>query len=304
MRISAIVPCYNEEDNVRLFYIRISRALAAYDDYEIIFVDDGSSDETLLTIKRLANSDSRVKYLSLDRNYGLEVASRVGFQYASFEWCVQYDADLQSPPEETCKLVAKALEGYDVVFAVRCSRADPLYRIVASKIQHFIARRLLKIDLSAGASVFRIVKTSLAWKVINYPTRSPYFIATVPLVTSSWTSVPTSHDKRLSGKTKWTVKKLILHSFDLFFGYSDVPLTTLSFMAAVLIAAMGFVLVEGVAGSPTIIWMSMCAVAVFQLIIISVIGAYLRRPLTGIAWHKLAGVKESNIASVTLMSQR
>lgn len=218
--VSAIVPCFNEEDGVEQAYREIRRQLTRYATWELIFIDDGSSDRTLEKIKRIAAADAGVKYLSLSRNYGLEAAFSAGFKYASMQWTVQLDADLQSPPEEMHKLLAKAIEGYDVVFGVREDRQDPWLRRAGSSAQHWLARRFLGIELLPGASVWRVVRTSVAKKIVALRQGTPYFIATVPLVGARYTGVATTHNPRRSGTPKWSFRRLFAHSLDLFFGFS------------------------------------------------------------------------------------
>ncbi|RPI78053.1 MAG: glycosyltransferase [Desulfobacteraceae bacterium] len=224
IKISAIIPCMNEEGNIRQVYERISKALSIYEDFELIFLDNASSDNTLQLVKSLAERDPKVKYIAYSKNVGFERSFRNGFEYASFEWCVQYDADLQSPPEETHKLVEKTRQGYDVVFGVREDRDDPFYRVAGSHLLQWTAKHLFRIDVPKGASVFRILRTSIARDIIHFPTRATYFIATVPLVTSRYALVTTAHHARQWGKSKYGFQEIFSHSFELFFGFSQIPL--------------------------------------------------------------------------------
>src|SRR5829696_8676657 len=146
-QITAVVPCFNEEDCISSAHREISSVLAEFDDYEIVFVDDGSTDGTFAQIRELAAADPHVRYLSFMRNFGLEAAFSAGFRYARFPWTVQFDADLQSPPTELPKLFHVALDGYDAVFARRINRNDPWYRTVGSNLQHWLARRAFGIEL-------------------------------------------------------------------------------------------------------------------------------------------------------------
>jgi glycosyltransferase involved in cell wall biosynthesis len=236
--VTAIVPCFNEEEGVEQAYVEIREQLDRYAEAELLFIDDGSTDRTLEEIKRLAAADPTVKYLSFARNYGLEAAFSAGFKYARNEWTVQLDADLQSPPEEMHKLLARAVEGYDVVFGVRENRQDPWLRRVGSSAQHWFARRFLGIELLPGASVWRVVRTSVAKKIVALRLGTPYFIATVPLVGARYTGVTTSHNPRRGGTPKWTFRRLFAHSLDLFFGFS-YRLAGLAFAFLGLSACLG-----------------------------------------------------------------
>ena len=276
---SAIIPCLNEEENIPEAYQRINDALTPYTDFEMIFIDDGSSDATLENIKEIAQRDARVKYISFSKNFGLEAAFRAGFKYAAKDWCIQFDADLQSPPEEVYKLIDKAQEGYDVVFGIRRGRKDSLTRRLGSKLQQLIAKHLFRINLPIGASVYRLVRTSVAKKIIRVPTSAPYFIATVPLVTRRYTTVETSHSRRRRGKSSWRIARLIAHSFDLFFGFSYIPLVFLWFLLLVGCLISLVIIATGIAGHdlsgffPTGYFLSQLLI----LLACAILGEYLRR---------------------------
>ncbi|WP_310620631.1 glycosyltransferase family 2 protein [Flexibacterium corallicola] len=291
MKISAIVPCYNEEENLAAAFDAYISALSDYDDYEIIITDDGSTDRSLDIIKEYAARNSRIKFISFSRNFGNCAAFRIGYRYAKFDWCVQYDCDLQSPPEETHRLVAKLDEGYDVVFGTRNNRDDPLYRVWGTKIQQFIAHKLFGVDVPKDASVFRVMRTSVARDVINYPARSQYFIATVPLVTHNYTSVVTEHNARRAGDSKWTLGNMLSHSFDLFLGFSLAPLT---FIWALLVAALG-VLGFGLLINGSIESGTLSLLAVFNLLALAILGEYIKRPFSQNLPYKQVYVKETNI---------
>ncbi len=222
--VTAMVPCYNEEACIERAYQTIRVEIDRYDDGEILFIDDGSADRTLELIKQFAAADNRVKYISFSRNFGLEAAFSAGFAYAAKEWTVQLDADLQSPPNEMHRLVDKALEGYDLVFGIREDRKDPWIRKTGSRVQQWIAHKLLAIPLPLRASVFRAVRTSVARKIVATGVTSPYFIATAPLIGARYTAIPTEHQPRTAGSAKWNMLKLISHSMDLWIGYSVRPL--------------------------------------------------------------------------------
>ena len=277
--ITAMIPCYNEIDCVERAYQEIRSELAAYDDVELLFVDDGSTDGTLEAIKGFAAADPRVKYLSFARNFGLEAAFSAGFKYASKPWTVQFDADLQSPPEEMHRLVDKALEGYDVVFAVRENRQDPWYRRLGTSGHQLIARRWLGIELPPGASVFRIVKTSVARKVVDSRLSTPYFIATAPLLGARYTTLPTSHRPRVDGQGKWNLRKLVSHAVELFVGFSFRPLVWLSALAAVVVVAGVTVLALALAGrfGPTELAEASLVTGLITLVTLAVVARYLVR---------------------------
>jgi polyisoprenyl-phosphate glycosyltransferase len=234
LSISAIIPCYNELAAIDVAYRDIKAALASYDDVELLFVDDGSTDGTLELIKRLADADPGVRYIALARNYGLAASAAAGFKYASKQWSVQFDADLQSPATEAHRLIAKALEGYDAVFSVRRGRqrGDAWPRRLGSAAANWFARRLLGIELPAGAWSFRVVRTSVAKKLVALDLPLRYFIATLPRLSARYTSMPTEHRRRRHGRSKFGLRRLIVLAIELFFGFSYRPLALLPLLAA------------------------------------------------------------------------
>jgi len=230
--LTVVVPCLNEAPNVVPVYEEIVTELDQYDNLEILFVDDGSTDGTLDAIRSLAALDHRVSYLSFTRNFGLEAAFSAGYRYARNDWILHLDADLQFPPAEAHHLVVAAQAGYDAVFGIRVARKDRWLRRFSSGATDFIARRLLHIEIPRGATSFRLVRSALARRIVTLDVGTPYFLATVPRLTSAWTTVPTAHRARLRGAAKVTFRGLAKHVMGLFISYSDRP------MAAVAVAAL------------------------------------------------------------------
>ncbi len=242
--ISAVVPCLNEEECLDRAYVEITAGLAGFADYEIIFIDDGSTDRTLEMIKGFAAVDPRVHYLSFTRNFGLEAAFGAGFRYATKPWIVQFDADLQSPPHELPKLIAVAEQGHDVVFAMRSRRKDPSWRRFGSLAQHWVARHVFAIEMPWRGSIFRVIRTSVAQKIVALNLGTPYFLATVPLVGARYASVATEHHPRQAGIAKWNLQQLVRHSMELYTAFSYRLLAMVQLSALFAIAA----LVAGVVG--------------------------------------------------------
>lgn len=281
--ISAVVPCYNEEDCLPRAYAEISDVLAEFGEYEMIFIDDGSTDGTLDLIKQFAATDPRVRYLSFTRNFGLEAAFSAGFRYARYPWTVQFDADLQSPPTELPKLMAKSLEGYDVVFAMRIQRRDPWYRRWGSDLQHWLARRVFNIELPRRGSIFRVVRSSVAKKIVALNLGTPYFLATVALVGARYTSVPTEHRPRLAGRAKWNLRKLFAHTVELYTGFSFRFFSLVYLLAGACTALAGAVALGTLIGNLSASVVSTLTVALVAGIAVdlAVISRYLVRIIRG-----------------------
>jgi glycosyltransferase involved in cell wall biosynthesis len=282
--ITAFIPCFNEVEQVDAVHAAIDAELSRYPDLEILFVDDGSTDGTLAKVKALCAKDPRVRYVSFSRNFGLEAAHGAGFRYASRTWVVQLDADLQSPPAEAPKLIAKALEGYDVVYGIRRERHDPLFRRLGSAAQQRLAQRLFGVDLVYGSSVFRVVRASVARRAVDLRLATPYFVATLPLLGVRWATVDVEHRQRSGSRSRYAVWRLFTHSAELFFGFSLRPFVWLYLAIAgvlpVVVAAGRFGIVAG---------------EVVLLGAVAVLAAYVHRLVRGSVRPALFYVREANI---------
>jgi hypothetical protein len=242
--LTVVIPCFNEVDNVEPAYREITNDLAHYS-LELLFVDDGSSDGTLTEIRALAAADPRVRYLSFSRNFGFEAAFSAGYRYASRPWVLHIDADQQFPAAEAEKLIEAAEQGNDAVFGVRTNRQDPLLRRWGTAAFHFLGRRVLRIEIPPGATAFRLVRAELARKIVDLRLGTPYFLATVPRLTSRYTCVPVAHRARERGESKVGMGFLTSHAIELFVGFTR-RLTTAASATALLAAGLG-VLAAGAA---------------------------------------------------------
>ncbi len=265
--MTAVVPCFNEADNVEHAYSEIVAELGDVD-LEVLFVDDGSSDDTLAKVRALAKTDPRVQYLSFTRNFGFEAAFSAGYRYASKPWVLHVDADVQFPVTEAHKLVAAAEAGQDAVFGVRETRHDPLVRRAGARFYHFVARRLLGIELPPGATTFRLVRTELARAIVDLRLGTPYFLATVPRLTNRYTTVPVTHRARERGGSKLNFRWLVGHAMGLFVGFSNRMATAASLLALFAAAVAGLGAVGAAAG---LLWTDGFAAVVLGVLFVAMV---------------------------------
>lgn len=241
---SVVIPCCNEEEYVDLIYDRLKAVLEPLGDFEIIYIDDGSTDRTLELVKALSERDDRVKYLSFTRNFGLEAGMRAGFKYASKRWIIQIDADLQSPPETIPDLIAKAEEGYDAVFALRQNRKDGALKIIGSAGQHYLSKHVFGIDMPQHASTFRIIDTRVAKKVVqNSETAYLYFMPEAVATGLRYAFVEVPHLPREMGESKFKLGMSLRSTWDLFLGHSLVPLSF--FMGVTILSLLALFVTNG-----------------------------------------------------------
>lgn len=253
--LSVVVPCFNEVDNIVPCYEEIVRELGDRT-LELIFVDDGSTDGTLEKIVALADRDPRVRYLTFTRNYGFEAAFSAGYRYASMPWLLHIDADQQFPADQARLLIEAAESGYDAVFGVRTNRKDPVLRRWGTGAFHFVARRVLHMELPFGATAFRLVRTPLAKTVVALRMGNPHFFATVPRLTNRYTTVQVAHRARQRGTSKVGFGWLASHAIELFVGFTRRLATIISvacFVAAVVAVLLGLAVATGLASGPAVV---------------------------------------------------
>jgi dolichol-phosphate mannosyltransferase len=285
--LSVVVPVLNEEENVGELTRRLVNVLdAEQEHFEIVFVDDGSIDQTAARLRRLSADEPRLRVLRLARNYGQEAAVQAGMLRAQGRWIVQTDGDLQHPPEEIPKLLRMRDQGYEVVYGARSERRDPLHRVIASKAMVLVMRHVLGIQLPRDVTTFRLVDGEVARLVASLPEKRKFFSALTEWSGARTISVPVAHDARRAGKTKYNFAQLLNHTFDLMVGFSVRPLRIIGLVGAgFAVAGIAFALfriAQKLLGVPitmgyTSLFSAIVVVGGLQLIALSVIGEYVGR---------------------------
>lgn len=223
--LSVIVPVYNEEDNIRECYRRLTKVLTSTNkSYEIIFINDGSTDRTQSILVEIHQNDERIMVINFIRNFGQTPAIMAGIDASSGEYVLTIDADLQSPPEEITKLVSEISKGYDLVYGTREHRDDALYRKLSSRLLHFFSTKLFHIQLPEDASSFRILKREMVENIKLAHNHDTSISAITAWLTDNYKCIPTSHVGRAKGKTKYNFFQLIILAFDRIVGFSKTPL--------------------------------------------------------------------------------
>lgn len=284
---SVVIPVLDEEGNVRELYERLVRVLEATGSpFEIVFVDDGSRDQTFPLLRAIASSDPRVKVVRFARNYGQEAAVQAGILRASGRFIVQMDGDLQNPPEELPKLLAMRDRGFEIVYGVRAKRKDPWHRVVASRAMVFVMSKILGIELPEDVTTFRVIDARVAKLIAGLPERKKFFSALAVWTGARSATVQVAHAARSAGATKYTLGKLTNHTFDLMVGFSDRPLRIIGGVGAV-VALVGvafglFRVAQKLAGVDiamgyTSLFAAIVILGGLQLMALSVIGEYIAR---------------------------
>ncbi len=215
MKISVVIPVYNEVESVEQLYKELIKVLSSFDSYQIIFVDDGSSDGSVNVIKKIVKNDINTKIIQFHRNYGKSAALGEGFKNADGEYIVTMDADLQDDPKEVPNLIAKLEEGFDLVSGWKKDRKDPLSKKIPSKFFNFITRLFTGVkihDFNCGLKIYRqsVVKT-----LEIYGGRHRYIPALAGYKNFKVTEIIVNHRPRLYGETKYGGSRIFHGFFDL-----------------------------------------------------------------------------------------
>ena len=215
MKISVIIPVYNEVESINELYKQLLKALQEFSRYEIIFIDDGSSDGSVETIKKISELDNSINLIQFHRNYGKSAALAEGFKHAKGNYIVTMDADLQDDPKEISNLINKLEEGFDLVSGWKKDRKDPLSKRLPSKLFNFVTRLFTGVnihDFNCGLKIYRkaVVKT-----LELYGGRHRYIPAMVGQKKFKVTEIIVNHRPRIYGETKYGGSRLFHGLFDL-----------------------------------------------------------------------------------------
>ena len=311
MILSIIVPAYNEESVLPEFHKRLMSVLDEYNiNAEIIYVNDGSTDETVSVILGFRKNDARVSLIDLSRNFGKEIAMTAGFNHSKGDAVVVIDSDLQDPPELIPELIQRWQEGYDVVYAKRTSReGETFLKKATAHLFYRVIRKLNDVDIPTNTGDFRLLSRRAVEALNELPEHHRFMKGLFAWIGFPQIAVYYKRDPRFSGDTKWNYWKLWNFALEGITSFTIVPLKMASYTG--LIVAFGafiyalwiiyktITLGDPVAGYPTIITVILF-LGGLQLMTLGVIGEYLgrmfnetkRRPLYFIQNHYESNVQD------------
>lgn len=295
--ISIVVPCYNEAAALPLFYqeaLKVIDTLPNYN-FEFIFVDDGSTDETLNVMKSLAEHDPRIFYVSFSRNFGKEAALLAGLEHTSGDLIATMDADCQDPPNllpELLKYVdpqpsQNPVEKYDCAATRRVTRkGEPPIRSFCARIFYKLINRMSKVEMVDGARDYRLMTRQVVDAIVSCQEYNRYSKGLWAFVGFKTKWVEYENVQRVAGETKWSFWKLFKYAIEGIVAFSTVPLTLAAFLG-VLFCLIAFVMIIVVIiktlafGDPAAGWPSLVCLIMFtsgiQLFFLGVIGEYLAK---------------------------
>ena len=289
-KISLIIPCYNEEESLPIFYEELKRVTAQMSEYEfeILFIDDGSKDQTLRLIKDMGASDERVKYVSFSRNFGKEAAMYAGFCNVTGDYAAVMDADMQDPPSLLPKMMEIIKGGeYDSVATRRVTRkGEPKIRSFFAKMFYKIMNKISDSDVVDGARDFRLMKRKMVDAIVSMSETNRFSKGIFGWIGFKTYWLPYENIERVAGQTKWSFFKLLKYSVDGIVNFSDAPLKIsswcgigLTFVAAIMLLVV-FIRALAV-GDPVAGWPSTICIILFvggvQLFCLGVMGQYVSK---------------------------
>ncbi|MGN0728543.1 glycosyltransferase family 2 protein [Treponema sp.] len=311
--LSIVVPCFNEEEAVFLFYEETKKILqkmkngenekSKIESFEFVFVDDGSSDKTLDALRQISNKDENVHYLSFSRNFGKEAALFAGLSKSDGEYVAVMDADLQDPPSLLPEMLfAIQNEGYDCAATRRVTRKnEPPVRSFFARRFYKIMGKLSNVPVVDGARDFRLMTKKFKDAVLSLSERNRFTKGIFPWVGFKTKWFDYENVERVAGKTKWSFWKLFLYSIDGIIGFSTKPLVFSAVVGVVSIfaslALILFIIIRRIIfGDPVQGWASLvCFITFFaglQLTALGIVGLYISKIYTEVKQRPLYVIQE------------
>ena len=306
-KVSIIVPCYNEEESIPLFYKEIKKVFSKINyKLELIFVNDGSKDKTLELIRNLSKKDKEANYISLSRNFGKEAAMWAGLKHSTGDYITVMDCDLQDPPTlipEMLRLIEE--EDYDVVGTRRVTRkGEPPIRSFFARMFYKIINKMSKVEMVDGARDYRMMTRQVVDNLLTLKEYNRYSKGLFSFVGFKTKWLEYENIERVAGETKWNFWKLFLYAIEGIVAFTTAPLT----MAAtfgILFCLVAFIMIiiiivkTLVYGDPTSGWPSLACIIFMtngiELLCIGIIGEYLSKTYLEVKKRPIYIVKESNM---------
>ena len=306
MDISVVIPVFNEESNLPVLYERLVNSVTSIsNDYELIFVNDGSKDNSLNIIKELSLKNAQVKYIDFSKNFGHQLAVFAGLENAKGDTIVIIDADLQDPPELIKELYSKMKEGYDVVYAQREQRVgESWHKLMTAKLFYRFINRLSEVSIPLDTGDFRIISKKINDIIVSMPERNKFLRGQIAWAGFNQTFVSYTREERYAGKTNYSYSKMFSFAFDGITAFSNLPLRLATYLGfAVSLISFFFILYtlyqkyfkHDVVQGWSSLMVSILFIGGVQLICLGIIGEYLGRIMDNVKQRPMYIVRESNL---------
>jgi glycosyltransferase involved in cell wall biosynthesis len=287
MRLSVVVPCFNEEHGLAHLYEELSAVLPTVTpDFEVLLVDDGSSDATLAKMRELAAADAHVRYVALSRNFGKESAMLAGLTQAQGEVIAIMDADLQHPPELLGQMIELLGKGYDQVVARRDRKGEGMFRSMSSKVYYKMMNRLVDVRLRDGEGDFRVMTRRAVQALLSLGEYNRFSKGLFAWIGFDTAVIDYENVQRKTGSTKWTFGKLLNYGIDGVVSFNNRPLRLAVYIGLIVtllsFGYAGYVIIDTLAsgvdapGYATLM-VGIAGIGGLQLLFIGIVGEYVGR---------------------------
>ena len=307
-KISIIVPCYNEEEMIPIFYKEFSKTTKKLKkvEFEVIYINDGSTDNSLKEMKQLSKEENNVKYISFSRNFGKEAAMMAGLDYASGDYIAIMDVDLQDPPEmlEEMYNIIKNNEEIDCVGLKTNSHDDyGFIRKIFTNCFYKIISKMSKTEMVSGARDFRLMTRQMVDAIKSLREYNRYSKGLFSFVGFNTKWLTYKIPERKAGKTTWNFFKLFAYAIDGILAFTTTPLTIAAFVGVIfclfsVIAIIIIIIKTLIFGDPVDGWPSLVCIMFFlsgiQLFCTGISGAYLSKTYTEVKKRPIYIIKETN----------
>ena len=306
MELSVIVPIYNEEKIIDELHQRLTNAVKSItNDFEIIYINDGSKDNSILKLQHLVDNFDRTFYINFSRNFGHQIAVSAGLDYCKGDAVVIIDGDLQDPPELIPELYKKHKEGFEVVYAKRESReGETFFKKITAKLFYITLQKLTSIDIPLDTGDFRLIDRKIVECLKLMPEKNKFLRGQISWIGFNQTAVYFKRDARKYGKSGYPLSKMLSFALDGITSFSNKPLSFVtnigfylsifSFLIILYAIFSHFCLKQTITGWTSLIISSMFIGGV-QLISIGIIGEYISRINNNILNRPLYIIKNTNL---------
>ncbi|MCC6814931.1 MAG: glycosyltransferase family 2 protein [Saprospiraceae bacterium] len=308
LKLSIVIPIYNEEENIKDLYHRICKTIVQItDQYEIIFINDGSKDLSMQMISDLAESDSHVFFIDLSRNFGHQIAVTAGLEASKGEAVVIIDADLQDPPELIIELYAKLNEGFEVVYATRIKReGEGFFKKITAKLFYKLLSSITSFKIPVDTGDYRIISRKVVELLKIMPEQNKFLRGQIAWLGFNQTQIYFNRPERMHGKSGYSYSKMLNFAIDGITSITDIPLklvtrlglfiSLFSFVVILYAIYSHFILHRTITGWTSLI-ISSAFIGGVQLFSLGIIGEYISRMNRNILKRPLYIVNKTNIGS-------
>lgn len=305
LKLTLVIPCYNEQENIIPFYKETEKYINDLEcEVEYLFVDDGSSDDTLRKLHKVAQIDERVRYISFSRNFGKEAAMLAGFQHSTSDAVIVLDADLQHPPSLIPELWSYYLEGYDQVIAKRNRKGEGIVRSGVSRMFYRIANSLIEVELDDGVGDFRLLSRKALDSLLELTEYNRFSKGIFSWIGFKDKVIEYENQLRETDESKWSFKKLLDYGIDGILSFNNKPLrisiyigSTITLLGSLYILIMLVNYMKTGVEAPGYLTTisSIIIIGGIQLLFLGIIGEYIGRIYYEVKDRPHYLIKESNI---------